>query len=400
MKWRTRRLLMTPFGLCLFGCLCVATMEAQGPPPAAAQGTPSGSGTQQAQSPPARAQVKTGAKPKKPKKKQGDTLHESQTAESTKKDMTTEEAKAILDSSRSTTQIDETRGTTTAPNQIGNSSRDSLPTSGGAPPARQGELRATAPPVELPRMNDGPVGHPFVISVAIVLAVGAVGVLLFLLIQIRSGVRALSHDVDDVRKRMEQFGIVQRDTPYTTAQHVEAIPIFHLLPKHLPKIWDAVSEIRARLAKAGGGPLSPVPPPVAPVSPRQPTTGWPHEQGAPVTTTPPTEALRALAAECLRSPMTQTQLRARLQAGWNAKGHGDGGERPDGFIVNTGGEYWLVPNTKSWKSFRGGGYFIPHGHDNPQSLITNVTVVPQVYPRGGGYEVVEGGEGHVELSIG
>jgi hypothetical protein len=112
--------------------------------------------------------------------------------------------------------------------------------------------------------------------------------------------------------------------------------------------------------------------------------------------------IRHLAAQCIEMPMTRTELRDRVQAGWTVETYGDGGERPDAFLIGTSGkaDLWVLPNTRSWGKLRGKDWFKAVGPDLPNARIVRVDHVPRVRRAGRNVELAGGQLGQVETSIG
>jgi hypothetical protein len=111
------------------------------------------------------------------------------------------------------------------------------------------------------------------------------------------------------------------------------------------------------------------------------------------------DLLETLANECIRLPKTEAQIRERLPKDWSVEAYGEGSEFPDGFVVRAGKEHWLMPNTRSWRKFRGKSFFTVFGHDLPQGQIKGVLSIARVRKTSVGYEPSPGGEGTLEIAL-
>ena len=140
---------------------------------------------------------------------------------------------------------------------------------------------------------------------------------------------------------------------------------------------------------------------------REKTSSRPQQTIASYEPEPPVERddesihdlLRQVASDCVQSPITQSQVRARVGRGWDISSFGTG-ELPDGFIVDTGrGDAWFVPNTRRWSALRGEGLFDVAGPDLPTARIIRIDSLPRVRRGGGAIQLTSGKRGRLEISI-
>jgi len=194
------------------------------------------------------------------------------------------------------------------------------------------------------------------------------------------------------------LGPLTRDLSPLVGTPVRVIKTHELaegISKELTVLRNDVAELKKRAKGIGGG------------GERENTSSRPPQTLESYEPEPPVERdddsihdfLLQVASDCVQSPITQSQARARVGRGWDITSFGTG-ELPDGFVVDAGrGDAWFVPNTRRWSALRGEGLFDVAGPDLPTARIIRIDSLPRVRRRGGPMQLASGKRGRLEISI-
>ena len=288
-----------------------------------------------------------------------------------------------------------TTGSSEPPLNTGSESSDSTLNSQTTTSSRPGsDAQLKAPPPQIISANRS---NRLLLSI-LLLGVGGFAISVYVLIQVRTYVRGIA---DTIRSRDADL----RESISTLRSEVAALPYsfsikFEKLNGAIETVSSDLNSVRRDIVAGGigrgtasGNEQFPQRKDTVPQRNRE-FDSWDDDDSV-------SNALRLLATDCLRSPMTRAQASARVSARWVVDGYGDNdGDLPDAFVIRTGpgGDSWFVPNNRSWRKLPR-GLFEGVGPDLPNAQIVRIEDLPKVRRTLSGVELRSGRPGKVEISI-